>query len=51
VQRHKIIQKLSPTEVVGCELDKGYFDDACKRVKGANSVGKLFTPEQIYKRK
>ena len=36
-------------EFVGCELDKDYFDSAVKRIKAASSVGKLFTPEQIYK--
>ena len=36
-------------ELVGCELDKDYFDSAVKRIKSANSIGRLFTPEQIYK--
>ena len=36
-------------ELVGCELDKDYYEASIERIKKANSVGKLFTPEQVYK--
>lgn len=35
-------------ELVACELDKDYFDASVKRITAANSVGKLFTPEETY---
>jgi len=36
-------------ELVACELDTDYYNASIERIKKANSVGKLFTPEQVYK--
>jgi site-specific DNA-methyltransferase (adenine-specific) len=32
---------------IGCEIDKQYFDIACRRIEQAQAQGKLFEPEQV----
>jgi len=44
---HAVASNLLGFELVGCELDKSYFEAACKRIEQAYAQGQLFAPEPV----